>query len=119
MTAPEDLAERIEALFALPGESLGEEARAAFDELLVELEAGRARAAEPGPDGWRVNGWVKKGILVGFRLGRIVETEPAGPLGLPRQGHAAPAPPRAWRTACGWFPEGPPSARAPSSGPGS
>jgi 2,3,4,5-tetrahydropyridine-2-carboxylate N-succinyltransferase len=38
------------------------------------------RAAEPGPEGWRVNGWVKKGILLGFRLGRVVETDPAGPL---------------------------------------
>jgi 2,3,4,5-tetrahydropyridine-2-carboxylate N-succinyltransferase len=51
-----------------------------FDELLDALESGDARAAEPGPEGWRVNGWVKRGILLGFRLGRVVETEPAGPL---------------------------------------
>ena len=38
------------------------------------------RAAEPRPEGWRVNAWVKKGILLGFRLGRVVETDPAGPL---------------------------------------
>ena len=34
------------------------------------------RAAEPdasSPSGWRVNGWVKKGILLGFRMGRVVE----------------------------------------------
>jgi 2,3,4,5-tetrahydropyridine-2,6-dicarboxylate N-succinyltransferase len=74
------LAERIEGYFALPAESLGDEARAAFDEFLESLETGEVRAAEPGPDGWRVNGWVKKGILLGFRLGRIVETDPAGPL---------------------------------------
>ena len=42
--------------------------------------AGEVRAAEPGPDGWRVNAWVKKGILLGFRLGRVVEMEAAGPL---------------------------------------
>jgi 2,3,4,5-tetrahydropyridine-2,6-dicarboxylate N-succinyltransferase len=74
------LREQIEAHYALPAESLGDEARAAFDALMAELEAGRVRAAEPGPEGWRVNGWVKKGILLGFRLGRIVETEPAGPM---------------------------------------
>jgi 2,3,4,5-tetrahydropyridine-2,6-dicarboxylate N-succinyltransferase len=40
------------------------------------LNEGRVRAAEPCPDtptGWRVNAWVKKGILVGFRMGRIVD----------------------------------------------
>ena len=80
MTVRDDLPARIEAHYALPGEALGDEARATFDELLDALERGEARAAEPGPDGWRVNGWVKKGILLGFRLGRMVETEPAGPL---------------------------------------
>jgi 2,3,4,5-tetrahydropyridine-2-carboxylate N-succinyltransferase len=74
------LREQIEAHYALPAESLGGEARAAFDALMAELEGGRVRAAEPGPEGWRVNGWVKKGILLGFRLGRIVETDPAGPM---------------------------------------
>ena len=74
------LRDQIDAHYALPADSLGDEARASFDALLAELEAGRVRAAEPGPDGGRVNGWVKKGILLGFRLGRIVETEPAGPM---------------------------------------
>ena len=74
------LRDQIEAHYALPADSLGDEARASFDALMAELEAGRVRAAEPGPDGWRVNGWVKKGILLGFRLGRIVETDPAGPM---------------------------------------
>jgi 2,3,4,5-tetrahydropyridine-2,6-dicarboxylate N-succinyltransferase len=74
------LAGRIEAHFALPQEALGDEARDAFDELIVALERGEARAAEPGPGGWIVNGWVKKGILLGFRLGKVVETERAGPL---------------------------------------
>jgi 2,3,4,5-tetrahydropyridine-2-carboxylate N-succinyltransferase len=71
---------RIEALFALPADALGESAREAFEALRAGLESGEIRAAEPGDDGWRVNAWVKKGILLGFRLGRIVETEPAGPL---------------------------------------
>src|SRR4029079_12027688 len=76
----DDLPAQIEAYHAHPAEALGDEARAVFDELLDALERGEARAAEPTPDGWRVNGWVKKGILLGFKLGRIVATEPAGPL---------------------------------------
>jgi 2,3,4,5-tetrahydropyridine-2,6-dicarboxylate N-succinyltransferase len=76
----DDLPARIDAYHALPAEALGDEARAVFDELIDALERGEARAAEPGPDGWRVNGWVKKGILLGFRLGRTVATEAAGPL---------------------------------------
>ena len=49
-------------------------ARAAFDELRAALSAGVVRAAEPDPStptGWRVNTWVKQGILLGFRVGEI------------------------------------------------
>jgi 2,3,4,5-tetrahydropyridine-2-carboxylate N-succinyltransferase len=70
----------VESFAAMPAESLGEEARSAFDELLEALEQGLVRAAEPSGAGWRVNAWVKQGILLGFRLGRLVETDPAGPL---------------------------------------
>ncbi|MBI3932789.1 MAG: 2,3,4,5-tetrahydropyridine-2,6-dicarboxylate N-succinyltransferase [Acidobacteria bacterium] len=76
----DEVRERIEAYHALPAEALADEARAAFDAFLEGLERGDVRAAEPGPEGWTANGWVKKGILLGFRLGRIVEHEPAGPL---------------------------------------
>jgi 2,3,4,5-tetrahydropyridine-2-carboxylate N-succinyltransferase len=40
------------------------------------LNAGRIRAAEPdaaAKTGWRVNAWVKKGILLGFRMGTVVD----------------------------------------------
>jgi 2,3,4,5-tetrahydropyridine-2-carboxylate N-succinyltransferase len=40
------------------------------------LNQGRLRAASPdpsAPSGWRVNGWVKKGILLGFRMGALVD----------------------------------------------
>lgn len=41
------------------------------------LNAGTIRAAQPDaatqPGGWRVNTWVKKGILAGFRMGGIVD----------------------------------------------
>ena len=53
----------------------GEEKQAlgAFRALKTALNAGTVRAADRGTDGtWRVNRWVKSGILLGFRLGRVV-----------------------------------------------
>lgn len=46
----------------------------AFVRLRGALEAGELRSAEPdqnAPTGWRVNAWVKQGILLGFRLGHL------------------------------------------------
>jgi 2,3,4,5-tetrahydropyridine-2-carboxylate N-succinyltransferase len=51
-------------------------AREAFTRLRAALSAGTARAAEPdqsSPTGWRVNAWVKRGILLGFRFGDTVD----------------------------------------------
>jgi 2,3,4,5-tetrahydropyridine-2,6-dicarboxylate N-succinyltransferase len=80
VSGPGGLAEQIESLFALPAEALGASAREVFEAFLASLERGDIRAAEPGRDGWVVNGWVKKGILLGFRLGKVVEMASAGPL---------------------------------------
>ena len=61
-----------------PGEE--GEARRRFEELRAALAAGAVRAAEREPGGaWRVNAWVKRGILLGFRLGRLVAYAPEGP----------------------------------------
>jgi len=54
----------------------------AFLALRAALERGEVRAAEPdpaAPTGWRVNAWVKQGILLGFRLGAL-ENSSAGSL---------------------------------------
>ena len=62
-----------------PGEEA--EARRRFEELRAALDAGEVRAAERGADGaWRVNSWVKRGILLGFRLGTLTQWAPEGPL---------------------------------------
>lgn len=37
------------------------------------LNSGEIRAAEPGPNGWKVNAWVKKGIILGFRAGELTD----------------------------------------------
>jgi 2,3,4,5-tetrahydropyridine-2-carboxylate N-succinyltransferase len=76
----EEVAERIAAFARLPASALTDEARALVDALFDHLESGRVRAAEPTPSGWRVNAWVKQGILLAFRVGAIAAFEPAGPL---------------------------------------
>lgn len=66
---------RIENHFAAGAEAIGNaEALAAFHDLRTALEEGTVRAAQPDaaqPSGWRVNAWVKRGILLGFRLGQM------------------------------------------------
>jgi 2,3,4,5-tetrahydropyridine-2-carboxylate N-succinyltransferase len=55
-------------------------ARVAFFALKSALNAGTVRAAErDGGGGWRANAWVKAGILLGFRLGRIQPAATGGP----------------------------------------
>jgi 2,3,4,5-tetrahydropyridine-2,6-dicarboxylate N-succinyltransferase len=66
------LAADIESLAAAGADANRDAARAAFARLRAQLSAGDVRAAEPDPSaptGWRVNTWVKKGILLGFRFG--------------------------------------------------
>jgi 2,3,4,5-tetrahydropyridine-2,6-dicarboxylate N-succinyltransferase len=51
-------------------------ARSTFARLRDALSAGDVRAADPDPAsplGWRVNAWVKQGILMGFRFGDITD----------------------------------------------
>ncbi|MGH9487441.1 MAG: 2,3,4,5-tetrahydropyridine-2,6-dicarboxylate N-succinyltransferase [Terriglobales bacterium] len=68
----EELAAEIARLSALADPTVeAEGARAAFAELKRLLNAGTVRAAEPSAQGWRVNAWVKQGILLGFRLGQL------------------------------------------------
>jgi 2,3,4,5-tetrahydropyridine-2-carboxylate N-succinyltransferase len=70
------LQEQIEALFDDPPAGYGEEHLRLFRQFKDALNAGTVRAAEPDcvqPCGWRVNGWVKKGILLGFRMGAVVD----------------------------------------------
>ena len=68
-----ELRERIEELFEREPHSYGYEFFDAFLELKDLLNAGRVRAAEKRDGEWRVNAWVKKGILLGFRIGELVD----------------------------------------------
>jgi 2,3,4,5-tetrahydropyridine-2-carboxylate N-succinyltransferase len=70
------LPSQIEALFDNPPSQYNEEHFRLFQEFKDGLNRGEIRAAEPdtaSPTGWRVNPWVKKGILLGFRMGTIVD----------------------------------------------
>ena len=70
------LASAITQLFEQGSGAPRDAAREAFVQLREELAAGRVRAAEPdasSPTGWRVNVWVKQGILLGFRFGDNVD----------------------------------------------
>jgi len=73
--SPQDLEPLIEHWFAQGTAAVGNpDALAAFHALRDALEAGTLRSAEPdatAPTGWRVNAWVKRGILLGFRLGTL------------------------------------------------
>jgi 2,3,4,5-tetrahydropyridine-2,6-dicarboxylate N-succinyltransferase len=70
------LQSQIEALFDSPPSSYREEHFELFRTFRDALNAGNVRAAEPNSEsatGWRPNPWVKKGILLGFRMGAIVD----------------------------------------------
>src|SRR5215510_13551163 len=65
------LQEKIERLYSAGESSAG--ARETFQHFREALTRGEIRAAEKNNGQWRVNTWVKQGILLGFRLGELVE----------------------------------------------
>ena len=76
------LRSQIEQLFDEPPAQYTAEHFQLFGEFKGALNRGEVRAAEPdskAKTGWRVNAWVKKGILLGFRMGSIVDMSADGP----------------------------------------
>ncbi len=77
------LQQEIESLFEHKPAAYTEEHKQLFSRFLDLLNRGEIRSAQPDASqasGWRVNVWVKKGILLGFRIGGIVDMSGAGPL---------------------------------------
>ena len=71
-----DLPAAIERLASAGTDASRDDARQAFAALRGALAEGTARAAEPdasAPSGWKVNAWVKRGILLGFRFGDTID----------------------------------------------
>ncbi|MEJ1156820.1 2,3,4,5-tetrahydropyridine-2,6-dicarboxylate N-succinyltransferase [Prosthecomicrobium sp. N25] len=58
------------------------EIRDAVETALALLDAGEARVAVKGPGGWTVNQWLKKAVLLSFRLNDM-SLVPGGPNGAP------------------------------------
>src|SRR5262249_38415658 len=65
------LAEKIQELFDNSPAEFTKEHRALFDDLNENLNSGEVRAAEKIDGKWKVNALVKRGILLGFRMGSI------------------------------------------------
>ncbi|MEM6490894.1 MAG: 2,3,4,5-tetrahydropyridine-2,6-dicarboxylate N-succinyltransferase, partial [Pseudomonadota bacterium] len=58
------------------------EARDAVEQAIDLLDAGAVRVAAPSEDGWVVHEWLKKAVLLSFRLNAMA-TIPGGPGGAP------------------------------------
>jgi 2,3,4,5-tetrahydropyridine-2-carboxylate N-succinyltransferase len=72
------LQEQIERLAARDGGEYSEDDFALFDKFKGALNRGEIRAAARDATGkWQTNAWVKRGILLGFRMGTIVDMSPA------------------------------------------
>lgn len=70
------LQNEVESLFAQAPAAYTAEHHDVFARFKQALNEGAIRAAEPdasAPAGWRVNAWVKQGILLGFRMGALVD----------------------------------------------
>jgi len=76
-----ELQKSVERWFSSGSAAIGDPAAMdVFLGLRTALENGNARAASPdsaSPTGWRVNAWVKQGILLGFRLGALEDSSAA------------------------------------------
>jgi 2,3,4,5-tetrahydropyridine-2-carboxylate N-succinyltransferase len=67
-----NLREQIENLFSKSEFTAAD--REVFEAFKTALRKGEIRSAEKDADGnWHANSWVKRGILLGFKMGRIVE----------------------------------------------
>jgi len=69
-----ELQAAIERLFTLADAGADLDAIATFVKFRDALTAGEIRAAEKVGGHWRVNAWVKQGILLGFRIGKLAES---------------------------------------------
>jgi 2,3,4,5-tetrahydropyridine-2-carboxylate N-succinyltransferase len=75
--ALDSLEQRIENAASLPTAEASDDARLAVEELLQLLERGEVRSAQRDESGnWSAVPWVKRGILLGFRIGKLIDMSP-------------------------------------------
>jgi 2,3,4,5-tetrahydropyridine-2-carboxylate N-succinyltransferase len=71
------LEERIDRAASDPAPEPSSDARSAIDELLQLLERGELRSARRDSNGeWKAVAWVKRGILLGFKIGKLIDMSP-------------------------------------------
>jgi 2,3,4,5-tetrahydropyridine-2-carboxylate N-succinyltransferase len=68
-----NLQSEIERLLALPVEDARRQGLDVVKEFRAGLNRGEFRAAEKSDSGWRVNLWVKRGVLLAFRIGIVTD----------------------------------------------
>lgn len=68
-----DLQTGIEKIYDEKSDNSPREFQELFQDFIHQLNTGTIRAAEPDGEGWKVNHWVKKGILLGFRYGKLID----------------------------------------------
>src|SRR5438876_4646284 len=66
-----NLSDEIERLLSVSAEDARREGLSVVQELRHGLNRGEFRAAEKTPSGWKTNVWVKRGILLAFKIGVI------------------------------------------------
>jgi 2,3,4,5-tetrahydropyridine-2-carboxylate N-succinyltransferase len=72
------LEKEIDRLLSLPSEQAREEGLSAVHDLRDGLNRGEFRAAEKSAGGWKTNVWVKRGILLAFKIGVVVDRSVPG-----------------------------------------
>jgi 2,3,4,5-tetrahydropyridine-2,6-dicarboxylate N-succinyltransferase len=65
------LEQEIERLIGLPGDDARKQGLSIVQDFRAALSRGELRAAEKTAGGWKTNIWVKRGILLAFRIGEI------------------------------------------------
>ena len=75
-THGDSLSQCIDRIYAAPETFAEDHQRTAVAEVMAALDAGKLRVAEPTVNGWEVRQWVKKAVLLSFRLtpNRVYET---------------------------------------------
>src|SRR5579862_2197822 len=70
-----ELRPEVERLYALGAAATADRgASAVFEQFRDALTAGQVRAAAKIDGRWQTNAWVKQGILLGFRIGKLAES---------------------------------------------
>ena len=104
----------IERLATLGEVERNPDARKTFLEFREQLTQGKIRAAEKINGEWKVNAWVKQGILLGFRLGELSKMGDADALSFVDK-DTFPARILRWLTKCAWCPADRRCGREPTS----